>query len=50
MRTLRLLTASLLFVVSVGLCSCSKDFVDEPPKSSITVDTYFDSTDSLFQI
>lgn len=50
MRTLRLLVTLLLVMVSVGLCSCSKDFIYEEPKSSITGDTYFDSTDSLFTV
>ncbi len=35
MRTLRLLTTLLMVMVSMGLCSCSKDFIDEPPKPSI---------------
>lgn len=48
MRTSRLLVTLLLVMVSMGLCSCSKDFIDEDPKSSLPLDTYYNPIDSLF--
>lgn len=48
MRTLRLLVTLLLVMLSVGICSCSKDFIETKPVDQLTPNTYYNPIDSLF--
>lgn len=48
MRTLRLLTTLLMVMLSVGICSCSKDFIETKPVDQLTPNTYYNPIDSLF--
>ena len=48
MRTLRLLVTLLLVMLSVGICSCSKDFIETKPVGQLTPSTYYNPIDSLF--
>lgn len=48
MRTLRLLVTLLLVMVSVGLCSCSKDFIETKPVGSLGGESMENPIDSLF--